>query len=223
MNEGRSAKEMWAERSNTPLREVFARTPSLDWDGPTSEVYPFAEVQSVDLTDADGAFERLLDETDELPPSEAARRLAAFDRRLVEECSDHANRNSVMVRRGVRRRAATSSESVRMAGLVAGHHQRALGRGLPSTLTQDEWTAILESHRGTCGYCGTQDAKLTMDHVIALSAGGSNTAENVVACCGFCNISKSGRDLLEWLDGRGLDADAAFQRIHEARARRGVR
>ncbi len=48
-----------------------------------------------------------------------------------------------------------------------------------------------------CTYCGS-DAKLSMDHLIAKSRGGPETADNVVWVCRSCNSSKRDTDFLVW-------------------------
>jgi 5-methylcytosine-specific restriction endonuclease McrA len=43
-----------------------------------------------------------------------------------------------------------------------------------------------------CQYCGAA-AHLTVDHVLPRSRGGRSTWENVVTCCGPCNLRKGNR------------------------------
>ena len=50
------------------------------------------------------------------------------------------------------------------------------------------------THGKTCNYCGlTVKAKrdMTVDHIIPLSAGGSNEEENLQLLCGPCNQHKN--------------------------------
>lgn len=63
-------------------------------------------------------------------------------------------------------------------------------RGVESTLTNAEWEAIKQRFDHCCAYCGEQ-RKLTRDHVIPISKGGSNTADNVVPACKPCNSRKN--------------------------------
>lgn len=58
-------------------------------------------------------------------------------------------------------------------------------------LTKSEWDTILESYKYSCGYCGDQYARITIDHAIPLSRGGLHSAENIVPCCLSCNSTKS--------------------------------
>lgn len=43
-----------------------------------------------------------------------------------------------------------------------------------------------------CGYCFS-NKKLTIDHIIPKSRGGKNTWENLVTCCGSCNLKKGNK------------------------------
>ena len=49
-----------------------------------------------------------------------------------------------------------------------------------------------------CVYCGINKSN-TIDHIIALSKGGSNNFENLVACCINCNSKKGNKDLVKWM------------------------
>ena len=42
-----------------------------------------------------------------------------------------------------------------------------------------------------CHYCHTQDAKLTIDHVIPQALGGNDNPDNLVACCQDFNLGKT--------------------------------
>ena len=49
----------------------------------------------------------------------------------------------------------------------------------------------------TCVYCGAQDSKLTIDHVLPKSKGGITSFENCVACCKSCNNKKGSKTCQE--------------------------
>jgi 5-methylcytosine-specific restriction endonuclease McrA len=55
--------------------------------------------------------------------------------------------------------------------------------------------AILERDKFTCQYCGgtSPDVKLTIDHLLPVSAGGETVPHNLVTACNDCNAGKSGR------------------------------
>lgn len=48
-----------------------------------------------------------------------------------------------------------------------------------------------------CVYCGNSSGRLTLDHVVPRSRGGSSTWENVVTACAPCNLDKGDRTLEE--------------------------
>lgn len=58
--------------------------------------------------------------------------------------------------------------------------------------TVEEWNEILATHLHSCAHCGTKD-KLTKDHIIPLSKGGMDTADNLQPLCRSCNASKGNR------------------------------
>lgn len=49
-----------------------------------------------------------------------------------------------------------------------------------------------------CAYCPLRPGA-TIDHVVALGAGGDNTARNIVGACPACNVEKGTRSLLVFL------------------------
>ncbi|PIP36952.1 MAG: HNH endonuclease [Desulfobacterales bacterium CG23_combo_of_CG06-09_8_20_14_all_52_9] len=44
-----------------------------------------------------------------------------------------------------------------------------------------------------CAYCGAEKVKLTIDHIIPRSRGGTTCFENCVTSCKFCNTRKASR------------------------------
>jgi hypothetical protein len=72
-------------------------------------------------------------------------------------------------------------------------------------LPEKEWwplrNFVLERDDYTCQYCGDRPERMCADHVVPLSRGGANDADNLVACCLPCNSSKCDRLLEEW-EGR---------------------
>jgi 5-methylcytosine-specific restriction endonuclease McrA len=63
-------------------------------------------------------------------------------------------------------------------------------RATKSTLTVKEWRTILERWNHHCAYCGSE-TKLEQEHVVAISNGGTHTADNVVPACLPCNRKKA--------------------------------
>lgn len=64
---------------------------------------------------------------------------------------------------------------------------------------------ILERDGFTCQYCGASapDVVLHVDHIHAVSAGGTNKKSNLTTACQACNLGKAARELV-----RGLEIDA---------------
>ncbi len=51
----------------------------------------------------------------------------------------------------------------------------------------------------TCVYCGSSEGeKLTVDHILPISRGGTNALDNLATACKFCNTSKGTKTLVEW-------------------------
>lgn len=61
---------------------------------------------------------------------------------------------------------------------------------------RDNQKAIMQ--KNICTYCG--DTATGYDHVVALSRGGTDTAENKVFCCKQCNSIKNDKPLLDFLN-----------------------
>lgn len=57
---------------------------------------------------------------------------------------------------------------------------------------------VLRRDKRKCGYCGKTAA--TVDHVLPKSRGGDSSWENLLACCGPCNVRKGDKtlDQLGW-------------------------
>lgn len=55
--------------------------------------------------------------------------------------------------------------------------------------TREEWDALCNKYGNKCLACGNA-GKLTIDHVVPLSRGGSNSIDNIQPLCLGCNLSK---------------------------------
>ena len=52
--------------------------------------------------------------------------------------------------------------------------------------------------KGVCVYCKQLSKRITIDHVLPRSRGGTDTAENMVSACARCNEIKGDRTPVEW-------------------------
>lgn len=66
-------------------------------------------------------------------------------------------------------------------------------------VSRDQWRVVVGRFGGVCAYCRRPGLKITMDHVVALSKGGSHAPHNVVPACQSCNSAKRDRDWSEKL------------------------
>lgn len=64
--------------------------------------------------------------------------------------------------------------------------------------TDQDFEAICLRQKGRCAAC-KKKGKLTADHIVALSKGGSNRPSNIQGLCLSCNSQKHARDLMEFM------------------------
>lgn len=76
------------------------------------------------------------------------------------------------------------------------NNHRANRWGADGTFTDDEWQSILEEYGYRCLACGTSKS-ITVDHIVPLSQGGSNTIDNIQPLCIKCNMHK-GTHLIDY-------------------------
>ena len=62
--------------------------------------------------------------------------------------------------------------------------------GAVGVLRPENWLAIVERQEGKCGACGKK-CRLTLDHIVPLSLGGSNLPANIQGLCKRDNCRKS--------------------------------
>jgi 5-methylcytosine-specific restriction endonuclease McrA len=92
-------------------------------------------------------------------------------------------------------RRAFARDPVRFA--ARWHKRRLLIRENGGTFTQDDWEDIKARQDYRCPMCGKREPeiRLTIDHVIPVSLGGSNDPSNLGGLCGPCNLSKGARHI----------------------------
>ena len=67
--------------------------------------------------------------------------------------------------------------------------RRAVTKNADGTFSWAEWEQIVRDFNGKCAHCG-EETKLTIDHKIPLSKGGSNFIHNIQPLCRSCNSKK---------------------------------
>lgn len=87
---------------------------------------------------------------------------------------------------------------------AAVRNRRARLRKAEGRHTAKDVRTILERQNWTCVYCPTSlKEKHHVDHIVAISRGGTNWPSNLQCLCGPCNLSKWCKDEAEWLKERG--------------------
>lgn len=68
--------------------------------------------------------------------------------------------------------------------------------------------AILERDGYRCRYCGAEasEAKLHVDHVLAVARGGTNDLHNLVTACQDCNLGKAALELRPIIEAQRAQA-----------------
>lgn len=65
------------------------------------------------------------------------------------------------------------------------------------SFTPDEWIQLITYHGRRCPCCGRQEpeVKLTADHIVPVSKGGSSNIDNIQPLCLSCNCSKQDKSI----------------------------
>jgi hypothetical protein len=95
-------------------------------------------------------------------------------------------------------------------------------------IRQEKRLAIYLRDGLACAYCGTtveNGAKLTLDHIIPHSKGGSNSETNLVTCCLTCNSARGNRSMKGFAVkvagylNHGITAECIIKHISNCRKR----
>jgi 5-methylcytosine-specific restriction endonuclease McrA len=103
-------------------------------------------------------------------------------------------------------------ERVRETLSAVNHRRRTRLKGSGGSHTPEEWKELKEFYKYTCLMCGRlePEIKLTKDHVIPISHGGTNDIENLQPLCKSCNSRKHARHIDFRGDERISDQSSLF-------------
>lgn len=121
--------------------------------------------------------------------------------RRIERDEINRPKKRAQTNASARRRRQENPEAWRIRKRHEMHRRKALKLNAPGFHTPQDIDLQYEKQQGKCAYCQYAVGKdYHVDHVVALSRGGSNGPENLVIACPFCNMSKQDKTLYtEWI------------------------
>lgn len=146
-------------------------------------------------------------------------RLANSERKRASDAAYHAANKKKAVENALRwsrankesvnRRNAEYKKRNPQQVLDQSHRRRARKKGgAARTVSSQDISRLKSRFGGLCAYCGG-GGKMTIDHVVPLSRGGSHAIGNLLPACQPCNFSKHTKFLYEWIIWRQKHALAA--------------
>ncbi len=76
--------------------------------------------------------------------------------------------------------------------------RRRIGKILKKDFTLKDWGKCLDFFNYSCAYCGTNEEKITIDHLIPVSSFGETVKTNIIPSCRSCNSSKNKYEFENW-------------------------
>lgn len=110
--------------------------------------------------------------------------------KVAQAASRWVAQNPEKARANAREWQARNPEKMKAARRLQSVRRRALNRGAAGSFTVIEWNNLCVHYGNKCLSCGAIDKPLTIDHVVPLAKGGSNSIENIQPLCQHCNNVK---------------------------------
>lgn len=133
-------------------------------------------------------------------PRRKKRHLRNRDKENAQNCL-YRNQNRERAAEYARFWQKNNPEKVR----TISRNYKARKRNSKGTHTVEEFEALIEYYGHFCLCCGVAD-KLTADHVVPLSWGGSNSIENLQPLCCRCNSAKNNLHATDYRPDKGIFA-----------------
>lgn len=80
--------------------------------------------------------------------------------------------------------------------------------------TDTELKLLYEKFNNVCAYCGSTE-RLTIDHAVPLSKGGSDVLGNLLPACMTCNCSKHDSDIKQWYKNQSFYSKVRWKKIQQ--------
>lgn len=129
---------------------------------------------------------------------EASRiKMAEWRKSNPDKAIEHSRRYSEYRKEYLKMWRSNNKDKVNFYAMQYNNQKRANG----GSFSQDEWVTLQSKYNFKCLSCGITPQRLTVDHVIPISLGGSNNIENIQPLCKSCNSKKQATIL----DFRGGD------------------
>ncbi len=138
--------------------------------------------------------------------------------RYAAQRAEYAARAEVRLRRSMlararreanleefRARQRETDQKNAAAKLARVRNRRAMKRSANGTHSAADIATLREAQKDRCGYCRTRlRGKGHVDHIKAISRGGSNDRSNLQLLCAPCNVAKGAKDAIDFAQSKGL-------------------
>lgn len=91
----------------------------------------------------------------------------------------------------------------KISGWVRQSRHRAKKHGITNRLSTADVKKLIAAAENRCAYCA--GTATTLDHPFQLGTGAPNVLANVLPCCAGCKARKGNSDLIQFLNGGGID------------------